>query len=224
MKVMKKKKKNGYVSTRKITEQIRSIDDKMTANKMEINSNYEKKIDDMAKNARKAKSKVFQYIQTLREIKRNLLYFKEYFTEREKYLLEQKNYPELAFVWSVHKDIINEYLLYMDEMRKEDLSKIANDLDATIPNILITNETFGFNKAKEKTEISNKRNIMKNDGFDKGQKEENYLIIEKTRNLISNLRKKMKDKKKRGSQNNEDTENNGEMNDDATTDNTFLDK
>ena len=218
------KKKNGYVSTRKITEQIKSIDDKMTANKMEINSNYEKKIDDMAINARKAKSKVFQYIQTLREIKRNLLYFKEYFTEREKYLLEQKNYPELAFVWSVHKDIINEYLLYMDEMRKEDLSKIANDLDATIPNILITNETFGFNKAKEKTEISNKRNTMKNDGFDKGQKEENYLIIEKTRNLISNLRKKMKDKKKRGSQNNEDTENNGEMNDDATTDNTFLDK
>ena len=109
----------------------------------------------MKKKAQETKMKVFQYIQALREIKRNLLYFKEYFTDREKYLSEQKNYPDLAFVWSVHKEIIQEYFSYMDEMRKEDLSKLANDIDVTLPNVLITNETFGFNKTKVQTEISN---------------------------------------------------------------------
>ena len=108
-------------------------------------------------------------------------------------------------------------------MRKDDLSKIANEIDVTVPNVIITNETFGFNKTKEKTEISNKRNTTKNDGFETDQKDNNYSIIEKTRNLISNLRKKMKDNQNRRSQNKEDSENNGEVNDDATTDHTFLD-
>ena len=37
------------------------------------------------------------------------LYFREYFTDREKFASEQKNYPELAFLWSVHKEVIQEY-------------------------------------------------------------------------------------------------------------------
>ncbi len=217
------KKKNGYSSTRKITEQIKSIDEKMKLNKRDVTDYYKEKKKEMNTIANEKKLQVFQYIQALREIKRNILYFKEYFTEREKYLLQQKNYPELAFVWSVHKEIINEYFLYMDEMRKDDLSKIANEIDVTVPNVIITNETFGFNKTKEKTEISNKRNTTKNDGFETDQKDNNYSIIEKTRNLISNLRKKMKDNQNRRSQNKEDSENNGEVNDDATTDHTFLD-
>ena len=148
-----------------------------------------------------AKKKVFNYIQALREIKRNLLYFKNYFTEREKYLEEQKNYPELAFVWSVHKEVIQEYLLYMEEMKKEDLSNIANELDVGIPNVIITNETFGFNKTKVQTEISNKRNTTKNDGFEPKQKNENYSIIEKTRNLIIELRKMRKEKMEKNKKN-----------------------
>ena len=177
--------------------------------------------------------KVFQYIQALREIKRNLLYFKEYFTDREKYLSEQKNYPDLAFVWSVHKEIIQEYFSYMDEMRKEDLSKLANDIDVTLPNVLITNETFGFNKTKVQTEISNKRNTTKNDGFEQKQKEDNYSIIEKTRNLIVDLRKRikldnqnatidlnnLKEEKKGNNDSNEDREEDGD-----TTLNTLIDK
>ena len=164
----------------------------MDQHKNEIEKDYGEKKNEMKKKSEEAKMKVFQYIQALREIKRNLLYFKDYFTNREKYLEEQKNEPELAFVWSVHKEIIQEYLLYMEEMKKEDLSKIANDLDVTMPNIIITNESFGFNKAKVQTEISNKRNTTKNDGFEQKQKDENYSIIEKTRNLITELRKRMK--------------------------------
>ena len=184
----------------------------------------------MKKKSQEAKTKVFQYIQALREIKRNLLYFKEYFTDREKYLEEQKNDPELAFVWSVHKEIIQEYLLYMEEMKKEDLSKIAGEMDVTMPNIMINYETFGFNKAKVQTEISNKRNTTKNDGFEQKQKDENYSIIEKTRNLITDLRKRMKsenqkeqvgefNKKTKKKDNNDSGE---ENNDDATTVNTAL--
>jgi hypothetical protein len=156
-----------------------------------IDKDYKENKDDMQKKAKQQKLKIFEHIQALREIKRNLLYFKEYFTEREKYLLEQKNYPELAFVWSIHKEVIKEYLLYMEEIRKEDLSKIANEIDVTLPNFLITNESFGYNKARVQTEISNKRNTTKNDGFEEDQKDENYTIIEKTRNLIIGLRKKM---------------------------------
>ena len=144
---------------------------------------------------------------------------------------EQKNYPELAFVWSVHKEIIEEYLSYMEELKKEDLSKIANEIDATLPNIIVNSETFGFSKAKVQTEISNKRNITKNDGFEQKQKDENYSIIEKTRNLIIELRKKMKNdnkkeeivepiKKPRKKDNNDSMDEN--INDEATTVHTAL--
>ena len=165
-----KKRIVGYNTIRKITDQIKFIEVKMENHRTDIEKDYNEKRNDMKKKAQETKMKCFQYIQALREIKRNLLYFKEYFTDREKYLSEQKNYPELAFVWSVHKEIIQEYFSYMDEMRKEDLSKLANDIDVTLPNVLITNETFGFNKAKVQTEISNKRNTTKNDGFDEKQK------------------------------------------------------
>ena len=190
--VYEDRKKKGYDYMKKIIEQIKFIEQKMESHKTDIEKDYNEKRNEMKKKSQEAKMKVFQYIQALREIKRNLLYFKEYFTDREKYLAEQKNDPELAFVWSVHKEIIQEYLLYMEEMKKEDLSKIANELDVTMPNVMITNETFGFNKAKVQTEISNKRNTTKNDGFEQKQKDENYSIIEKTRNLITELRKRMK--------------------------------
>jgi len=186
------KKRIGYNAIRKIIEQIKNIDQKMDQHRGDIDKDYLEKNKKMKQKALKAKLKVFQNIQALREIKRNLLYFKEYFTDREKYLEEQKNNPELAFVWSVHKEIIQEYLAYMDEVKKEDLSKIVNELDVTLPNVIITNETFGFNKQKVQTEISNKRSTTKNDGFEQKQKDENYSIIEKTRNLILELRKKMK--------------------------------
>ena len=217
------KKKMAYGNTKKILDQIKFIDSKMEGDRIAIEKDYSEKRSDMKQKSQNAKMKVFQYIQALREIKRNLLYFKEYFTDREKYLLEQKNYPELAFVWSVHKEIMNEYFLYMDEMRKEDLSKLAGEIDGTMPNILITNETFGFNKARVQTEISNKRNITKNDGFEQKQKDENYSIIEKTRNLITELRKRIKNKEQIETSNKKDeSENNEENNDDATTENTYL--
>jgi hypothetical protein len=225
-----KKKEERYTNIKKILGDIDSIDKKLAADEGNLDRNYSEKKDDMKKITKEVKLKVFHYIQALREIKRNLLYFKEYFTERENYLLEQKNYPELAFVWSVHKEVINEYLLYMEEIRKEDLSKITNEIDATIPNYLITNESFGYNKARVQTEISNKRNTTKNDGFEEDQKDENYTIIEKTRNLIIGLRKKMKEKQmqqaennNRGSKTKEDIDNNGKLIDDATTENTFID-
>ena len=219
------KKKMAYGNTKKILDQIKFIDSKMEGDRIAIEKDYSEKRSDMKQKSQNAKMKVFQYIQALREIKRNLLYFKEYFTDREKYLLEQKNYPELAFVWSVHKEIMNEYFLYMDEMRKEDLSKLANEIDVSMPNILITNETFGFNKARVQTEISNKRNITKNDGFEQKQKDENYSIIEKTRNLITELRKRIKNKEQIETSNKKDeSENNEENNDDATTENTYLEK
>lgn len=224
------KKKFGYNNIRKITDQIKFIETKMEQHRIDIEKDYNEKRNDMKKKSQEAKTKVFQYIQALREIKRNLLYFKEYFTDREKYLEEQKNDPELAFVWSVHKEIIQEYLLYMEEMKKEDLSKIAGEMDVTMPNIMINYETFGFNKAKVQTEISNKRNTTKNDGFEQKQKDENYSIIEKTRNLITDLRKRMKsenqkeqvgefNKKTKKKDNNDSGE---ENNDDATTVNTAL--
>ena len=208
------------------------MDKKMDENENDIEKDFNGRKSDMDKKSKEAKLKVFQYIQTLREIKRNLLYFKEYFTDREKYLEEQKNYPELAFVWSVHKEIINEYLSYMEDMKKEDLSKIANEIDVTMPNIIINNETFGFNKAKVQIETSNKRNTTKNDGFEQKQKDENYSIIEKTRNLITDLRKKMKNDNKKQQQlnesikkvkkkdNNDSIEDN--INDEATTVHTAL--
>ena len=114
-------------------------------------------------------------------------------------------------------------------MKKEDLSKISNDLDVTMPNVIITNESFGFNKAKVQTEISNKRNNTKNDGFEQKQKDENYSIIEKTRNLITELRKRMKnDNQKevvdinRKSKKNDDNNSNFDNNEDATTEHSFL--
>ena len=227
------KKRIGYNTIRKITDQIKFIEVKMENHRTDIEKDYSEKKTDMKKKAQETKMKVFQYIQALREIKRNLLYFKEYFTDREKYLSEQKNYPDLAFVWSVHKEIIQEYFSYMDEMRKEDLSKLANDIDVTLPNVLITNETFGFNKTKVQTEISNKRNTTKNDGFEQKQKEDNYSIIEKTRNLIVDLRKRikldnqnatidlnnLKEEKKGNNDSNEDREEDGD-----TTLNTLIDK
>ena len=222
------KKKMAYGNTKKILDQIKFIDTKMEGDRITIEKDYNEKRNDMKKKSQDAKMKVFQYIQALREIKRNLLYFKEYFTDREKYLLEQKNYPELAFVWSVHKEIMNEYFLYMEEMRKEDLSKMSNEVEITMPNVIITNETFGFNKTKVQTEISNKRNMTKNDGFEQKQKDENYSIIEKTRNLIIELRKRRKNNKQKeqieASNKKDDLENNEENNDDATTENTYLEK
>ena len=188
------KKRLGYNTIKKITDQINLLDTKMQGHKTnDIDRAYNEKKKDMKDKSFETKKKVFNYIQALREIKRNLLYFKEYFTDREKYLLEQKNYPELAFVWSVHKEVIQEYLNYMEEMKKEDLSKMSNEIEVTMPNVIITNETFGFNKTKVQTEISNKRNTTKNDGFEQKQKDENYSIIEKTRNLILDLRKRKKE-------------------------------
>ena len=102
-----------------------------------------------------------------------------------------------------------------------------------MPNIIINNETFGFNKAKVQIETSNKRNTTKNDGFEQKQKDENYSIIEKTRNLITDLRKKMKNdnnkqqqlnesiKKPKKKDNNDSIEDN--INDEATTVHTQLD-
>ena len=188
------KKKFGYTNIKKITEQIKLIEKKMDQHKTnDIDRAYNEKKKEMKEKSFEAKKKVFNYIQALREIKRNLLYFKEYFTDREKFASEQKNLPELAFVWSVHKEVIQEYLMYMEEMKKEDLSKISNEIEVTMPNVIITNETFGFNKTKVQTEISNKRNTTKNDGFEQKQKYENYSIIEKTRNLILDLRKRKKE-------------------------------
>ena len=133
---------------------------------------------------RKSKSrglkKVFNCIQALREIKRNLLYFREYFIDIDKFESKQKNYPELAFLWSVNEEVIQEYLNYMEEMRKEDLSKMPNEVEITMPNVIIT---FGFNKTKVQTEITNKKNMTKNDGLEQKQKDENYSIIEKLETL-----------------------------------------
>jgi hypothetical protein len=227
-----KKKTKGYGAIKKILEQIEAIDKKMDGYRDDIDKDHTERTEEMKKKMKDKKLKVFQYIQALREIKRNLLYFKEYFTERENYLLDQKNYPELAFVWSVHKEVVKEYFLYMEEMRKEDLSKIANDIEATMPNYLFTNETFGYNKEKIQAETSNKRNTTKNDGFEEEQEKINYSIIEKTRNLIFDLKKRIKDKKKQQIDNNnqrsnkkEDLDSIGELNEfneDATTENTFL--
>lgn len=191
------KKRMGYNTIRKITDQIKFIEQKMDNHRSDINKDYKDHTDTMKEKAKNAKLKVFEYIQSLREIKRNLLYFKNYFGEREKYLHETKKDPELAFVWSMHKEIIYDYLNDMEELKKEDLSKLTNELEVTKPNVIINYETYGFNKAKVQTEISNKRNTTKNDGFEQKQKEENYSIIEKTRNLILELRniKKLKEKK-----------------------------
>ena len=198
----------------------------------DIERAYSDKKKNIKEKSFQAKKKVFNYIQALREIKRNLLYFKEYFTDREKFAEEQKNISELAFVWSVHKEIIQEYLMYMEEMRKEDLSKISNEIEVTMPNVIITNESFGFNKTKVQTEISNKRSTTKNDGFEQKQKDENYSIIEKTRNLILDLRKRkkeimMKVEKKKDNFFNQFEEYNGDNidndNENDTTVNTALD-
>ena len=233
------KKRLGYTNIRKITDQINLIDNRMSTHRTnDIDHAYNEKKKDMKEKSIAAKKKFFNYIQALREIKRNLLYFKEYFTDREKYLSEQKNYPELAFVWSVHKEIIHEYLAYMEEMKKEDLSKITNEIEVTMPNVIITNETFGFNKTKVQTEISNKRNTTKNDGFKQKQKEENYSIIQKTRDLILELRKRKKENMMKKEKKKEDlivqnqdnnnagnTENENENDNDIdTTQNTAIDK
>ena len=213
------KKKFGYGNIKKITDQIKLIEKKMDQHKTnDIDRAYNEKKKEMKEKSFEAKKKVFNYIQALREIKRNLLYFREYFTDREKFASEQKNYPELAFLWSVHKEVIQEYLNYMEEMRKEDLSKMSNEVEITMPNVIITNETFGFNKTKVQTEISNKRNMTKNDGFEQKQKDENYSIIEKTRNLILDLRKRkkenmMKADKKKEALLNQNDENNADNND-----------
>ena len=213
------KKKFGYGNIKKITDQIKIIEKKMDQHKSnDIDRAYNEKKKEMKEKSFEAKKKVFNYIQALREIKRNLLYFREYFTDREKFASEQKNYPELAFLWSVHKEVIQEYLNYMEEMRKEDLSKMSNEVEITMPNVIITNETFGFNKTKVQTEISNKRNMTKNDGFEQKQKDENYSIIEKTRNLILELRKRkkenmMKADKKKEALLNQNDENNADNND-----------
>ena len=78
----------------------------------------------------------------------------------------------------------------MDELRKVDLGKLSDKLLVNMPNVLISKESFGFNKTKIQTEVDNKRNIQKNDGFEQRQKDENYSIIEKTRNLLLKIREK----------------------------------
>ena len=143
--------------------------------------------------SKNAKIEVFEYISALREIKRNIMYYNEYFNEREKYLMEQKNYPELAFIWSIHEEVINEFLNNMEELKKMDFSKLKEKLKVNLPVVVISNENFGFNKTKVQTEIANKRNIQKNDIFEQKQKEENYSIIDKTRALIAEIKKKRKE-------------------------------
>ncbi len=183
-------KKNCITSVKKITDHIKTIGEKMQSHQNEINKDFDDHKKNMQELAKLAKIEVFEYISHLREIKRNILYFREYFTEREKYLLENKNYPELAFIWSIHEEIINEYLNNMDELRKIDLGKLSDKLLVNMPNVLISKESFGFNKTKIQTEVDNKRNIQKNDGFEQRQKDENYTILEKTRNLILKIREK----------------------------------
>ena len=138
-----------------------------------------------------------------------------------------------SYVWNKLSNNNIAYALFnnLSPKEKEDLSKIANEIDVTMPNIIINNETFGFNKAKVQIETSNKRNTTKNDGFEQKQKDENYSIIEKTRNLIIELRKKMKNdnkkeeivepiKKPRKKDNNDSMDEN--INDEATTVHTAL--
>ena len=191
------KKKNGISTVRKITEQIKAIDLKMQIHQNEIDKDFDDHKKNMTTLAKNAKIEVFEYISALREIKRNLMYFNEYFNEREEYLLEQKNYPELAFIWSIHEEVINEFLNNFEELKKIDLTKIKEKLKVNLPYVVISNENFGFNKAKIQTEIANKRNIQKNDGFEQKQKEENYSIVEKTRNLISEIRKRRREEKEK---------------------------
>ena len=107
--------------------------------------------------------------------------------------MEQKNYPELAFIWSIHEEVINEFLNNMEELKKMDFSKLKEKLKVNLPVVVISNENFGFNKTKVQTEIANKRNIQKNDIFEQKQKEENYSIIDKTRALIAEIKKKRKE-------------------------------
>lgn len=187
------KKKNGISTVRKITEQIKAIDLKMQIHQNEIDKDFDDHKKQMQTLSKNAKIEVFEYISALREIKRNIMYYNEYFNEREKYLMEQKNYPELAFIWSIHEEVINEFLNNMEELKKMDFSKLKEKLKVNLPVVVISNENFGFNKTKVQTEIANKRNIQKNDIFEQKQKEENYSIIDKTRALIAEIRKKRKE-------------------------------
>lgn len=186
------KKKNGISTVRKITEQIKSIDQKMQSHEKDINKDFDEHRKLMETQCKNAKLEVFEYICALREIQRNLNYFNTYFKMREKYLQEQNNNPELAFIWSIHEELIQEYLANMEELKKVNLRTLKDKISINIPNVAVSKENFGFNKTKVQTEVANKRNIQKNDGFDQKQKDENYSIIEKTRNLLIELRKKRK--------------------------------
>ena len=197
------KKTSAIDVVKKITEKITGVDSKMEAHKKEIDEDFDNHKTNIKETCKQVKLEVFEYIQALREIKRNMIYFKNYFTEREKYLKEQKNYPELAFIWSMHQEIIKEYLRNIEELKKMDFEQYSEKLDISMPKVTILKENFGFNKTKVQIEISNKRSTQKNDDFDQRQKEENYDVnIDKTRELAKNMRKN----KKKERENNTDGE------------------
>ena len=182
-------KKNGVISLKKIKDMIINIDQKMIQSQNEIDKDFEIHKKTMNENSKICKNEVFEFISNLREIKRNMLYFHKYFKERENFLKENKNYSELSFIWSIHEEIINEYFKNFEELKKVDLTKYSEKLTINFPFISISKENFGFNKMKVQTEINNKRNVQKNDGFQQRQKDENYNIIDKTRELMIKLRK-----------------------------------
>jgi hypothetical protein len=187
------KKKIGVSTIKKIKEMIISIDQKMIQHRNEIDKTFEDHRNTMNENSKFCKNEIFEFISNLREIKRNIIYFHKYFKEREKFLKENKNYSELSFIWSIHQEIINEYLINFEELKKIDLSKYSEKLKINFPFVTISKENFGFNKMKVQTEINNKRNVQKNDGFQQRQKDENYNIIDKTRALMIKLRKLRKE-------------------------------
>lgn len=179
------KKKNGISISRKINEQIKSCQDKISEHNKEITSTYDDLKNEIQLQSSETKYKVFQYIAALREIKRNLLYYHKYFIEREQYLQEQGNQPELAFIWSMHQDIIFELLENFEEMKKKDLTQIKNCIKMPKVRVDVSHVNFeNFFKKKEQTEISSKRNIQKNGEFETKQKEQNYDNIDNTSKAI----------------------------------------
>jgi hypothetical protein len=145
------KRKNGLSASRKITEQIKALLVKMQAHENEIEKDFDEHKNKMQTLARNAKQEIFYYIAALREIKRNLNYYNEYFIEREKYLEEQKNYPELAFIKSIHEEIIREFLNNMDELKKIDFTKLKDKLKVSFPSVSLVGPTLfkgGVNQDK----------------------------------------------------------------------------
>ena len=78
-------KKNGISTVKKISDHIKTIDQKMQSHQNEINTDFDIHKKKMQELAKLAKIEVFEYISHLREIERNLLYFREYLKEKNIY-------------------------------------------------------------------------------------------------------------------------------------------